>query len=85
MSVKDIIFESIDKQGVAILPPMDVFDSINLLKTEQIHVACTMLDPWYNKGKAMYYLPMNMTLLYSSCWKIPEKYQTCYIFGDSRK
>ena len=51
MSVKDIIFESIDKQGVAILPPMDAFESINLLKTEQIHVACTMLDPWYNKGK----------------------------------
>lgn len=51
MSIKDIIFESIDKQGIAILPSMDVFDSINLLKTEQIHIACTMLDPWYNKGK----------------------------------
>lgn len=51
MSLKDVIFESIDKQGIAILPPMDVFDSINLLETEQIHVACTMLDPWYNKGK----------------------------------
>ena len=30
---------------------MDVFDSISLLKTEEIHVVCTMLDPWYNKGK----------------------------------
>ena len=51
MNIKDIIFDSINKQGIAILPPMDVFDSIDILKTEQIHVACTMLDPWYNKGK----------------------------------
>ena len=51
MSLRDSVFESIDKQGVAILPPMDVFDSISLLKAENIHVECTMLDPWYNKGK----------------------------------
>lgn len=51
MSVKNVICDSINKHGVAILPPMDVFDSINLLKSEDIHVVCTMLDPWYNKGK----------------------------------
>ena len=51
MRVKDEIFKSIDKYGIAILPPMDVFDSISLLKSEEIHIACTMLDPWYNKGK----------------------------------
>ena len=51
MNIKDVIFESIDKHGVAILPPMDVFDSFRVLKAEGIHVTCTMLDPWYNKGK----------------------------------
>lgn len=51
MSAKKVIFESINDYGVAILPPMDVFDAIQLLKLEDIHVACTMLDPWYNKGK----------------------------------
>lgn len=51
MSLKETIVNSIENHGVAILPPMDVFDSISLLKEENIHVACTMLDPWYNKGK----------------------------------
>ena len=50
MSLRDVVFQSINEQGVAILPPMDVFDSINLLKENHIHVECTMLDPWYNKG-----------------------------------
>lgn len=36
--------------NIAILPPMDVFDSISLLKKSEICVNCTMLDPWYNKG-----------------------------------
>lgn len=51
MSLRNIILESLDKHDVAILPPMDVFDSIDLLKSEHIHAECTMLDPWYNKGK----------------------------------
>ena len=50
MSIKERIRKSIDEHGVAILPPMDAFDSINLLKEADIHVSCTMLDPWYNKG-----------------------------------
>lgn len=51
MSIQDKIRNSINIHGVVILPPMDVFDSINLLKNEGIHAECTMLDPWYNKGK----------------------------------
>lgn len=51
MSLRDRVFESINKHGIAILPPMDVFDSINILRAENIHAECTMLDPWYNKGK----------------------------------
>lgn len=50
MSIKDKILSSIKENGIAILPPMDVFSSINLLKKEEIHIECTMLDPWYNKG-----------------------------------
>ena len=49
-SIKDIILNSINENGVAILPPMDAFDSIKLVKETGIHVECTMLDPWYNKG-----------------------------------
>ena len=35
---------------IVILPPMDVFESVRLLKELGIHVECSMLDPWYNKG-----------------------------------
>lgn len=45
-----IIKKALKQQGVVILPPMDVFDSIELLKNEGIHSQCTILDPWYNKG-----------------------------------
>lgn len=50
MNIKNKIMQSIKKNGIAILPPMDVFSSIELLKKEKVHVECTMLDPWYNKG-----------------------------------
>lgn len=50
MSVKDKIQTALKIDGIALLPPMDVHDSIKLLKNENIHVECTMLDPWYNKG-----------------------------------
>ena len=49
-NIQDKILDSINKNGVAILPPMDVFESLKLLKDENIYVECTMLDPWYNKG-----------------------------------
>lgn len=50
MNIDEKIKDSINKSGIAILPPMDVFQSIKLLTDEKIHVECTMLDPWYNKG-----------------------------------
>ena len=50
MNVKEKIVQSLEAKGVVILPPMDVFDSIKLLSDNGIHVECTMLDPWYNKG-----------------------------------
>lgn len=48
--IKDRIHEALEKDGVAILPPADAFDTIALIKDAGIHTECTMLDPWYNKG-----------------------------------
>lgn len=35
---------------VVILPPMDVFNTIQVIKDSGLYAACTILDPWYNKG-----------------------------------
>lgn len=49
--IRDEIKTSLDTYGIAILPAMDAFESTKVLKEAGIHVQCTMLDPWYNKGK----------------------------------
>jgi hypothetical protein len=36
--------------GVALLPPIDVEDCLELLIASGVHARVTMLDPWYNKG-----------------------------------
>ena len=41
---------ALNTDKAAILPPMDVFSSLDLLKEAGIHARCTILDPWYNKG-----------------------------------
>ena len=51
MQIKELIFNELNTNGIVILPPMDVFDAINLLKNNAIYANCTILDPWYNKGK----------------------------------
>lgn len=48
--IKNSIDESLEKERIAILPPSDVYDSIDLLKTLDYKAAVTMIDPWYNKG-----------------------------------
>ena len=48
--IKEKINRALETDGVVILPPSDVFDTIALLQEENIHTDCTMLDPWYNKG-----------------------------------
>lgn len=40
----------LEKERIIILPPMDAFQSISIVKDAGIQVDCTMLDPWYNKG-----------------------------------
>lgn len=48
--LKNKIKESLRDAGIAVLPPMDAFQSMDLLSSAGIHVECTMLDPWYNRG-----------------------------------
>lgn len=48
--MKERIFKSLNDYGVVILPPMDAFASLHLLQEWGIVAACTILDPWYNKG-----------------------------------
>lgn len=48
--VKSIIDEAIDRDGVAILPPQDVKQTLALMGLMGYHFDTVMLDPWYNKG-----------------------------------
>lgn len=50
MDLNSQINDSLERNGVAILPPMDFFDSSKLLIRNNIKAKCTILDPWYNKG-----------------------------------
>ncbi len=50
MNIQEIIGKALERDGIVILPPMDVSKSFNLMKDAAIKVSCTMLDPWYNKG-----------------------------------
>ncbi len=40
----------LEDEDIIIFPPMDVFDSISIMKQANISVTCSILDPWYNKG-----------------------------------
>lgn len=44
------ISEALDRDGVAIIPPLDVKQSIALMRLLGYHFDTVMLDPWYNKG-----------------------------------
>jgi hypothetical protein len=44
------IQKALEKNGVVILPPMDVIDSITLVTGLGINSQCVIIDPWYNKG-----------------------------------
>lgn len=41
---------ALDRDGVALLPAMDVHETLSLVGTLGLGVRATMLDPWYNKG-----------------------------------
>lgn len=48
--LKKAISASLEAEGTAILPPMDVLESYRLMKTLGFSFKVSMLDPWYNKG-----------------------------------
>jgi site-specific DNA-methyltransferase (adenine-specific) len=47
---REKIESSLSKNGVVILPPMDIIVSSRLLTLLGIKAQTTMFDPWYNKG-----------------------------------
>lgn len=50
LELRDTIAAQLGKQGVVILPPMDIEVSSKLLLALGLHAQCCVLDPWYNKG-----------------------------------
>lgn len=48
--VKNAIDEALERDGVVILPPQDVKQTLTLMKLLGYYFDTTMLDPWYNKG-----------------------------------
>lgn len=50
LEIKRQIDERLDEFGIAILPPMDVFESIRIFKNCNYSADVTLLDPWYNRG-----------------------------------
>jgi hypothetical protein len=50
LEVRDTIASALGKNGVAILPPLDIELSSQLLLSLGFHAQCCVVDPWYNKG-----------------------------------
>ena len=44
------INESLERNGMVILPPMDVMEAFDLVADIGYYFKVSMLDPWYNKG-----------------------------------
>lgn len=49
-SVGKALQTALQNDGVALLPPMDVGDTLRLMQFLAYSFDATMLDPWYNKG-----------------------------------
>jgi site-specific DNA-methyltransferase (adenine-specific) len=50
LDARDTIVSELGKNGVAILPPLDIELSSQLLLSLGFYAQCCVLDPWYNKG-----------------------------------
>ena len=50
VEARGMIQAALAADGVAILPPMDVEDSLKLMATLSFQPKATIIDPWYNKG-----------------------------------
>jgi site-specific DNA-methyltransferase (adenine-specific) len=49
-TVQEAVADALSRDGVAILPPADVHDTLKLAKLLRAPFSTTHLDPWYNKG-----------------------------------
>jgi site-specific DNA-methyltransferase (adenine-specific) len=45
-----LLRSSLEADGVAILPPQDVTETLDIVAALGIHAQALILDPWYNKG-----------------------------------
>jgi len=50
VSLQQALVEALARDGVAVLPPADVHDTLKLAKLLGAPFSTIMLDPWYNKG-----------------------------------
>ncbi len=50
VTVQEAIADALSRDGVAILPPADVHDTLKLATLLCAPFSTTILDPWYNKG-----------------------------------
>jgi site-specific DNA-methyltransferase (adenine-specific) len=50
VSLQQALVEALSRDGVAVLPPADVHDTLKLAKLLGAPFSTIMLDPWYNKG-----------------------------------
>jgi site-specific DNA-methyltransferase (adenine-specific) len=48
--VQEAIADALSRDGVAVLPPGDVHDTLKLAKLLRAPFSTAVLDPWYNKG-----------------------------------
>ena len=48
--VRGMILKSLQRDGIALLPPNDVKRTMAMVKKLSIQIDTSMLDPWYNKG-----------------------------------
>ena len=49
-TVQGAVADALSRDGIAILPPADVHDTLKLAKLLRAPFSTAMLDPWYNKG-----------------------------------
>ncbi len=49
-TIRGALRDALDRDGVALLPPLDVHQTMSLVASVDLDVRVTMLDPWYNKG-----------------------------------
>jgi site-specific DNA-methyltransferase (adenine-specific) len=50
VTVQEAIADALSRDGIAILPPGDVHDTLKLAKLLRAPFSTAVLDPWYNKG-----------------------------------